>query len=135
MKIQYPILVDDNGPDTAIGVMVPDLPGCFSTADHHDQLLDKAREAILVHMEALEEIPEPSSMTELDDVVREYEKDADGKVYLMLVDVDLSLIHGPTQRINITAPQGALHKIDAAAKRAGKSRSAFLIEAGLRESG
>ena len=134
MKIQYPILVNKEGNNTAIGIVVPDLPGCFSAADHPDEILEKAREAILAHLELTESIPEASSLNEIREDPGTYKTGFDGDVYVMLVDVDLSLIHGPTQRINITAPQGALRKIDAAAKRAGKSRSAFLIEAALRES-
>ncbi len=54
------------------------------------------------------------------------------KQLLWVVDADLSAIAGPAKRINVTIPEFALAKIDAAASSSGKSRSEFLTEAGLR---
>ena len=62
MKIQYPVLIEKGDKDTAWGVIVPDLPGCFSAADKQEDILDNVREAILLHLEALDNIPEPSSL-------------------------------------------------------------------------
>ena len=62
MKIQYPVLIEKGSKDTAWGIIVPDLPGCFSAADEEADILDNAREAILLHLEALEDVPQPSSL-------------------------------------------------------------------------
>jgi len=48
MNIQYPVLIERGFQGTAWGIIVPDLPGCFSAAD----ILNHAREAI----------PQPSSL-------------------------------------------------------------------------
>ena len=53
---------DDN--DEQIGVFFPDLPGCVSNADSHEQAIFMAREALGMHLSSMEdldeEIPSPS---------------------------------------------------------------------------
>ena len=62
----YPIVIDKD-PDSAYGVTVPDLPGCFTVGDTVEDALKQAREAIEFHMECLlldgDPIPEPKSPT------------------------------------------------------------------------
>jgi len=123
MKIQYPVLIEKDSPGTAWGIIVPDLPGCFSAADKEGDILDNAREAILLHLEALEDIPLPSSLESIDSA----------GFTIGLIDVDLSQIHGAAKRINITIPAGVLARIDAAANAAGMNRSAFLTEAAIKK--
>jgi len=123
MKIQYPILVEKVDENTTFGIIVPDLPGCFSAADNESEILDNAREAILLHLEALDTLPEASSFTAV----------KKRGFVTALVDVDLSLIEGKTKRINITIPAALLARIDAAAKTAGKTRSAYLTTAALHQ--
>jgi predicted RNase H-like HicB family nuclease len=50
----YVAIVEDAGPDKAIGVWFPDLPGCFSAGDTMDEALVNAPEAIQLYAEALE---------------------------------------------------------------------------------
>ena len=52
MKKNYPIVVDYSEVESgdAYGVQFPDIPGCFSAADTYDDILDKAREAALLHL-------------------------------------------------------------------------------------
>jgi|CXWL01.1.fsa_nt_gi predicted RNase H-like HicB family nuclease len=123
MKIQYPVLIEKDSQGTAWGIIVPDLPGCFSAADKEADILDNAREAILLHLEALEDIPKPSSLESIDSA----------GFTIGLVDVDLSQIHGAAKRINIIIPAGVLARIDAAANAAGMNRSAFLTEAAIKK--
>lgn len=51
------------------GVVVPDLPGCFSAGDSLDEALGNAEEAILVWIDAMldakQPIPRPSSIDTL----------------------------------------------------------------------
>ncbi len=121
MKIQYAVLIEKGNEKKAWGIIVPDLPGCFSAADEQADILENAREAILLHLEALNNIPKPSS---LDDIDRE-------GFALGLVDIDLSQIQGPSKRINVTVPVGVLARIDAAANSKGENRSQFLINAAI----
>ena len=43
--MRYPILIEPGSANTAFGVAVPDLPGCFSAGDTLDEAIDAAREA------------------------------------------------------------------------------------------
>lgn len=49
----YVAIVEDAGPDKAVGVWFPDLPGCFSAGDDIDEALRNAKDAIALYAEAL----------------------------------------------------------------------------------
>lgn len=55
----YPIAIEVGNEDTAYGVVVPDLPGCFSAGDTFDEAGASAREAIEGHLESLAEHGDP----------------------------------------------------------------------------
>jgi predicted RNase H-like HicB family nuclease len=65
----YIAIIEDTGPDTAIGIWFPDLPGCFSAGDDIDQAMRNAPEALELFAEAMREqgkvLPRPRSLTEL----------------------------------------------------------------------
>jgi predicted RNase H-like HicB family nuclease len=65
----YVAIVEDAGPETAIGIWFPDLPGCFSAGDDVDDALRNAEEAIELYAEGLAEdgrsMPNPRSLTAL----------------------------------------------------------------------
>ena len=48
----YVAIVEDAGPDKAIGIWFPDLPGCFSGGDDVDEALRNAEEALALYAEA-----------------------------------------------------------------------------------
>ena len=50
--LYYVAIVEDAGPDKAIGVWFPDLPGCFSAGDDVDEALRNAEEALALYAEA-----------------------------------------------------------------------------------
>jgi predicted RNase H-like HicB family nuclease len=50
--LHYVAIVEDAGPDKAIGVWFPDLPGCFSAGDDVDEALRNAEEALALYAEA-----------------------------------------------------------------------------------
>jgi len=49
----YVAIVEDSGPDKAVGLWFPDLPGCFSAGDTVDEALLNAGEAVLLYAESL----------------------------------------------------------------------------------
>ena len=51
--------------NTAFGVIVPDLPGCFSAGDSYQDALVNAREAITLHLESLADmgLDSPAGLT------------------------------------------------------------------------
>ncbi len=68
--MKYPIAIEPGDDTTAWGVVVPDLPGCFSAADHGiDDAIENAKEAISVWIEEAiahkEAVPAPSRITDL----------------------------------------------------------------------
>lgn len=67
-KIRYLVAIEPGNELQAFGVIVPDLPGCFSTGDTLNKALDNAREAIDLWLEIIIEdgdaIPVPRSNTE-----------------------------------------------------------------------
>lgn len=50
--MHYPVVIHKD-PDTAFGVIVPDLPGCFSAGDSIEDALSQAEDAVLCHLEAM----------------------------------------------------------------------------------
>lgn len=47
-------VVEEAGPEKAVGAWFPDLPGCFSAGDTIDEAIRNAPEAIAAYAEALE---------------------------------------------------------------------------------
>jgi predicted RNase H-like HicB family nuclease len=67
----YVAIVEDAGPDKAIGIWFPDLPGCFSAGDDVDEALLNAEEALALYAEATAKegrnLPRPRPLSELRD--------------------------------------------------------------------
>jgi predicted RNase H-like HicB family nuclease len=65
----YIAIIEDAGPDHAIGVWFPDLPGCTSTGDDIDEALRNAPEALELYAESSaadgKPMPRPRTLTEL----------------------------------------------------------------------
>ena len=51
--MRYVVAVEKGDKKHAYGVVVPDLPGCFSAGDTLDEALVNAKEAILLHLDGL----------------------------------------------------------------------------------
>ncbi len=123
--MKYPIAIEPGNAKTAWGVIVPDLPGCFSAADSGiDEAIEKAKEAIELWIEmALDDgkdIPKPSSITEL-------QKKGGFKAYIWAIaEIDPALLSDEIERVNISLPKRVLARLDAKAKSAGENRSAFI---------
>ena len=48
----YVAIVEDAGPEKAVGIWFPDLPGCFSAGDDIDEALRNAQEALALYVES-----------------------------------------------------------------------------------
>lgn len=125
--MKFLIAIEPGTESTAWGVVVPDLPGCFSAGDTLEQAFDNAREAIDAHCELLAEdgmaIPAAKPLAE-----HQADPDFAGWIWAM-VDVPVERYFGPAEKINITVPARILSRIDDYARRHGESRSAFLVRA------
>jgi predicted RNase H-like HicB family nuclease len=66
---RYVAIIEDAGPDHAVGVWFPDLPGCTSGGDDIDEALRNAPEALELYAERVEAdgrpLPRPRTLTEL----------------------------------------------------------------------
>jgi predicted RNase H-like HicB family nuclease len=51
----YIAIIEDVGPDHAVGVWFPDLPGCTSAGDDIDEALRNAPEALELYVEAFQD--------------------------------------------------------------------------------
>ena len=127
--MRYPIAIETGDAKHAFGVVVPDLPGCFSAGDTLDNAITNAREAILLHLEGLlddgKAFPTPTPI-ELQRKKRNYR----GWTWA-IVEVDASELGDKAARINITLPQRILRAVDSHAKKQGETRSGFLARAAV----
>jgi predicted RNase H-like HicB family nuclease len=66
---RYIAIIEGAGPDHAVGVWFPDLPGCTSAGDDIDEALRNAPEALALYAESFEAdgkpLPRPRTLTEL----------------------------------------------------------------------
>ena len=123
--MKYPIAIEPGGHKLAWGVIVPDLPGCFSAADSGiDEAIENTKEAIELWIEAAldagEDIPKPSPITNL-------QKKKEFKGYIWAIaEIDPALLSDDIERVNISLPKRVLARLDAKARSAGENRSAFI---------
>ena len=127
--MKFSIAIEPGTRKSAFGVVVPDLPGCFSAGDTVEEAFDNAREAIESHLEILSEqgkdLPKTKPLSEwMTD--REYKGWTWG-----VIDVPVERFFGPAEKINITVPGRLLKQIDDFAKSLGQTRSGFLANAAL----
>ncbi|HUX30857.1 MAG TPA: type II toxin-antitoxin system HicB family antitoxin [Thiobacillus sp.] len=127
--MRYPIAIEPGDAKHAYGVIVPDLPGCFSAGDTLDEAIDNAREAIELWLETVIDdggaVPTPGQ-------IDQHQANPGFKAYIWaMVTVDLASLSDKAERVNITLPARVLRRIDAAAKSAGESRSGYIARRAL----
>ena len=119
--MNYPIAIELGDETHAFGVVVPDLPGCFSAGDTLDEAIDNAKESIELWLETVIDdngaVPEPGAISR-------HQANAEFADWVWaVVSIDLAALSDKAERVNITLPARVLRRIDAAAKEAGESRS------------
>ena len=123
--MRYPIAIEPGAEHSAWGVVVPDLPGCFSAGDTMEQAMVQAEEAVTAWIEATldagQDIPKPSSLDDL----RAAHPELAGWLWA-LVKVDPAMLDSTLERVNISLPRRVLHRLDALARNAGETRSGFI---------
>ena len=127
--MRYPIAIELGDEKLAYGVVVPDLPGCFSAGDTLDEAIVNTKEAIELWIESVIEdggsIPEPSPIAK-----HQADTEFEGWIWA-IAEVDMSKLSGKAKRVNITLPERILASIDQAAVRLGDTRSGLLAKAAL----
>ena len=123
--MRYPIAIEPGTDVTAWGVVVPDLPGCFSAGDTMEEALIQAEEAVTVWIETIldagQAMPQPSAI----DALRAAHPEFEGWLW-GLVKIDPAMLDNTLERVNISLPRRVLHRLDARARRAGETRSGFI---------
>lgn len=123
--MRYPIVIEPGTDSTAWGVVVPDLPGCFSAGDSLEDALIQAEQGvtawIATTLDAGQAVPEPSHIEALRAAHPEFE----GWLWA-LVKVDPAMLDETLERVNISLPRRVLHRLDARARSAGETRSGFI---------
>lgn len=124
--MRYPILIEEGAETAAFGVVVPDLPGCFSAGDTLDEAMDAAKQAAATWIDAAldagKAVPAPSI---LEDVRRlpEFQGWAIG-----IIELDPELFDDSIERVNIILPKRVLRRLDDLAGARRQSRGAFIAE-------
>lgn len=125
--MKFIIAIEPSTETTAFGVVVPDLPGCFSAGDTLDKAVDNAREAIDLWSETVIEdggdVPVAKTLTE-----HQADPAFTGWIWAV-VEVPVERYFGPAEKLNITLPRLLLAKIDEYARAHGETRSGFLADA------
>ncbi len=112
------------------GVSFPDFPGCITAGKTLDDAHRMAAEALAFHIAGMIEdgdtIPDPSA---LDDLATDPARN-DAVAFLVHVDPYTDR----TVRINITAREKQLERINQLASQSGMTRSAYMVSSALSRS-
>jgi predicted RNase H-like HicB family nuclease len=113
------------------GVSFPDFPGCITAGKTLDEAHRLAAEALALHIAGMVEdgdtIPAPSALDDLaDDPARR-----DAVAFLVHVDPHANR----TVRINITAREKQIEKINQLASQSGMTRSAYMVHSAINGAG
>lgn len=129
--MRYPVAIEIGDEKTAFGVVVPDLPGCFSAGDTLDEALSGAEEATAAWIDATldagDAVPAPSSLSVLRD-----NPDYAGWSF-GVITIDPALLDDTSERVNITLPRRVLKRLDAQAQAVGETRSGYIAKRTLEE--
>src|SRR5271166_2070799 len=124
--MRYPIAIEPRTEHSDYGVVIPDLPGCFSAGDTLEEAIAGAEEAGLAWIDAAldagESVPPPSSL----EAIRA--KPQYSGWILSLVTIDPAALDDTVERVNITLPRRILRRLDEEARAAGDTRSGYIAK-------
>ena len=128
--MRYPIAIEPRTDRSDYGVVIPDLPGCFSAGETLEDAIAGAEEAGLAWIDAAldagEAVPQPSSL----EAIRDNPEYA-GWI-LSVVTIDPAALDDTAERVNITLPRRVLRRLDEDARAAGETRSGYIAKLALR---
>jgi predicted RNase H-like HicB family nuclease len=125
--LHYTIVIEPGDAKHAFGVVVPDLPGCFSAGDTLDEAYANAKQAIEAHLELSlehnEPIPECKSLDE-----HRHNPEYAGWIWAVIEVEDIPAKKTPI-RLNVSLPEYLVNQIDQYAEAHHLTRSGFLAKA------
>lgn len=123
-------LVVHKDKDSAYGVTVPALEGCFSAGDTLEEAVNNAKEAIIFHLEGiLEDGIEPNINNQSLDELKANKDFEDA--YFVSVDIDISQYTLKAERFNVSWPKNLLRQVDDYVANTHDNRSNFLAKAAI----
>ncbi len=124
--MRYPIAIEPRTEGSDYGVVIPDLPGCFSAGETLEEAIAGAEEAGLAWIDAAldagEAVPPPSPL----EAIRA-RPEYSGWI-LSLATVDPAALDDTVERVNITLPRRILRRLDDEARAAGETRSGYIAK-------
>lgn len=132
IQMKFPVVLHKDA-DSDYGVIIPDVPGCFSAGTTVAEAFENVKEALSLHYEGLVADGDPLPQ------VREIDVHIDNPDYAGgvwgVVEFDVTSYFGKSVRFNATLPEQLLERIDQTVRRDRRysSRSGFLAAAALRE--
>ena len=122
--MRFPIAIEPGNDTHAFGVVVPDLPGCFSAGDTLDEAITNAKEAIELWLENVIDDGDATPRTRL---LAEHQKKREFKGWIWaVIEINPASLSDTAERVNITLPARVLRRIDLAAKASGETRSGYI---------
>ncbi len=122
--MRYPIAIEIGTETAAYGVVVPDLPGCFSAGDTLDEAVTAAEEAAAAWIDATldagGDVPGASPI----EAIRNRPEFAGWAIGV--IGVDPAALDSTVERVNISLPRRVLLRLDARARAAGETRSGYI---------
>ncbi|MCG6116003.1 MAG: type II toxin-antitoxin system HicB family antitoxin [Mesorhizobium sp.] len=127
--MRHYLAVVEKEPDSAFGIIFPDIPGCVSASDTEEMIMQNAVEALQLWTEDMK-APEPSPHERVivHPDVAEILQRGGYLISVPLIEKDTAVV-----RANVTFERGVLRAIDETAKQRGITRSAFLASAAKKE--
>jgi predicted RNase H-like HicB family nuclease len=127
--MRYPIAIEPGDEDTAFGVVVPDLPGCFSAGDTLDEAVSNTAQAISLWIECVLDdggtVPPPAPLQ-----THRANPDFGGWIWA-LVEIDPALLSDDPEQVSVTLPARLVRRIDDYAHAHHETRSGFLARAAI----
>src|ERR1035441_6074103 len=109
------------------GVSFPDFPGCVTAGRTLEEAREMAVEALTLHLSGMiedgEALSEPSTLDQLA---------GDPAMQGALAFVVSAKAPEKTVRVNITARESQIEAIDKLARKAGMTRSAYMVQSAVR---
>jgi predicted RNase H-like HicB family nuclease len=120
----YIALFEYENETTGLGVVFPDLPGCFSGGATFEDALRMAHEALALYADGEKELPKPRSLEEIKAQWEDWDEWAQNYTFIV-GEVALYPLKPRIRRFNISMDEGLVNRID----RVTKNRSSFIAKA------
>jgi predicted RNase H-like HicB family nuclease len=130
--MKFPVVLHKDA-DSDYGVIIPDVPGCYSAGATVAEAFENTQEALALHYEGL--VADGAPLPQVCDIDAHLDNpDYAGGIW-GVVDFDITPYFGKSVRFNATLPEQLLERIDQTVRRDRRyrSRSGFLAAAALRE--